>query len=130
MAAGACSPYNEAAGGPPGRGGLPAATKGLEDSMEHLTQLVISESELGNIARILGRLTMETGASHVLLLDKSGQLVSAQGQTDQRDVIGLGALLAGAFSASRQGAQSLGEENFRPIPQQGALRNPYTNLIA
>jgi predicted regulator of Ras-like GTPase activity (Roadblock/LC7/MglB family) len=113
----------------PERGGLPAATKRLEDSMEHLTQLVISESELGNIARILGRLTMETGASHVLLLDKSGQLVSAQGQTDQRDVIGLGALLAGAFSSSRQVAEILGEKDFRHILQQGVHESIYTGLI-
>ncbi len=97
--------------------------------MEHLTQLVISESELGNIARILGRLTMETGASHVLLLDKSGQLVSAQGQTDQRDVIALGALLAGAFSSSRQVAEILGEKDFRHILQQGVHESIYTGLI-
>src|SRR5258706_8533375 len=115
MAPAPCSPYNEATDGPPRRGGLPAATKRLEDSMEHLTQLVISESELGNIARILGRLTMETGASHVLLLDKSGQLVSAQGQTDQRDVIALGALLAGAFSSSRHVAAIPGEQGRRHI---------------
>src|SRR5260370_14908827 len=110
MAPARCSPYKEATDGPPGRGGLPAATKRLEDSMEHLTQLVISESELGNIARILGRLTMETGASHVLLLDKSGQLVSAQGQTSQRDIIGLGALLAGAFSSSPPVGEVLGQK--------------------
>src|SRR5258706_15363229 len=122
MAPAPCSPYNEATDGPPRRGGLPAASKRFEDSMEHLTQLVVSESELGNIARILGRLTMETGASHVLLLDKSGQLVSAQGQTNQRDVIGLGALLAGAFSSSRQVAEILGGEGFFPNPPQGGSR--------
>src|SRR5258707_2313900 len=129
MAPAPSSPYNEATDGPPERGGLPAATKRLEDSMEHLTQLVVSESELGNIARILGRLTMETGASHVLLLDKSGQLVSAQGQTDQRDIIALGALLAGAFSSSRQVAQILGEKDFCHILQQGVHESIYTSLI-
>ena len=97
--------------------------------MEQLSNLVVSESELGNIARVLGRLTLDTGASHVLLLDKSGQLVSAQGQTGQRDIIALGALLAGAFSSSRQVAEILGEKDFRTILQQGVHESMYTSLI-
>nr|MBF6591513.1 roadblock/LC7 domain-containing protein [Ktedonobacterales bacterium] len=68
--------------------------------MEQLANIVISESELGNIARVLGRLGHDTGAGHVLLLDKSGQLISSQGQAGQRDVVSLGALLAGAFSVT------------------------------
>ncbi|MGH2486469.1 MAG: roadblock/LC7 domain-containing protein [Ktedonobacterales bacterium] len=101
----------------------------LEGSMEQLTNLVVSESELGNIARVLGRLTQDTGASHVLLLDKSGQLISTQGQGGQRDVIALGALLAGAFSSSRQVAEILGEKDFRSILQQGVHESMYTSLI-
>ena len=97
--------------------------------MEQLTNLVVSESELGNIARVLGRLTLDTGGSHVLLLDKSGQLIAAQGQTGQRDVIALGALLAGAFSSSRQVAEILGERDFRTILQQGVHESLYTSLI-
>lgn len=97
--------------------------------MEHVTHLVVSESELGNIARILGRLTLDTKATHVLLLDKSGQLISTQGQTGQRDVIALGALLAGAFSSSRQVAEILGEKDFRHILQQGIHESIYTTLI-
>ena len=97
--------------------------------MEQLTNLVVLESEQGNIARVLGRLTLDTGASHVLLLDKSGQLISAQGQTGQHDVIGLGALLAGAFASSRQVAEILGEKDFRSILQQGIYESIYTSLI-
>jgi predicted regulator of Ras-like GTPase activity (Roadblock/LC7/MglB family) len=97
--------------------------------MEHLSNLVVSESELGNIARILGRLTEDTGASQVLLLDKSGQLISAQGQVGQRDMLALGALLAGAFSSSRQVAAILGERDFRDILQQGVHESINTSLI-
>lgn len=97
--------------------------------MEQLTNLVVSESELGNIARVLGRLTLDTGGSHVLLLDKSGQLISAQGQVGQRDIISLGALLAGAFSSSRQVAEILGEKDFRAILQQGVYESIYSSLI-
>lgn len=97
--------------------------------MEQLTNIVVSESELGNIARVLGRVTLDTGASHVLLLDKSGQLIAAQGQSGQRDIIALGALLAGAFSSSRQVAEILGERDFRTILQQGVHESLYTSLI-
>lgn len=97
--------------------------------MEQLTNLVVSENELGNISRVLGRLTLDTSASHVLLLDKSGQLISAQGQVGQRDIIALGALLAGAFSSSRQVAEILGEKDFRNILQQGVYESIYTSLI-
>ncbi len=97
--------------------------------MEQLTNLVVSESDLSNIARVLGRLTLDTSSSHVLLLDKSGQLITAQGQVGQRDIIALGALLAGAFSSSRQVAEILGEKDFRNILQQGVYESIYTSLI-
>ena len=97
--------------------------------MEHLSNLVVSESELGNIARILGRLMQDTGASQVLLLDKSGQLISTQGQVGPRDMLALGALLAGAFSSSRQVAAILGERDFRDILQQGVHESINTSLI-
>jgi predicted regulator of Ras-like GTPase activity (Roadblock/LC7/MglB family) len=64
-----------------------------------------------------------------LLLDKSGQLISAQGQGGQRDTVALGALLAGAFSSSRQVAEILGERDFREILQQGIHESINTTLI-
>lgn len=97
--------------------------------MEHLTHLVVSESELGDIARVLGRLGQETSAGQVLLLDKSGQLISAQGNVGQRDTVALGALLAGAFSSSRQVAEILGERDFRDILQQGVHESINSTLI-
>lgn len=97
--------------------------------MEQLTNLVVSEDELTNIARVLGRLALDTGASYTILLDKSGQLISAHGQQGQRDLTALGALMAGAFSSSRQVAEILGESDFRTILQQGVQESILSNLI-
>lgn len=100
--------------------------------MEQLTNLVVSEGEMANIARVLGRLALDTGASHSILLDKSGQLITAQGQQSQqsqRDLTALGALMAGAFSSSRQVAEILGESDFRTILQQGVQESILSNLI-
>ncbi|HEX8998184.1 MAG TPA: roadblock/LC7 domain-containing protein [Ktedonobacterales bacterium] len=100
--------------------------------MEQLTNLVVTEGELANVTRVLGRLALDTGASYAILLDKSGQLISAQGQqgqTGQRDLTALGALMAGAFSSSRQVAEILGERDFRTILQQGVQESILSNLI-
>lgn len=98
-------------------------------SMEQLTNLVVSEGELTNIARVLGRLALDTGASYTILLDKSGQLIASHGQQGQRDLTALGALMAGAFSSSRQIAEILGESDFRTILQQGVQESILSNLI-
>jgi len=97
--------------------------------MEQLTNLVVSEGELTNIARVLGRLALDTGASYTILLDKSGQLIASHGQQGQRDLTALGALMAGAFSSSRQIAEILGESDFRTILQQGVQESILSNLI-
>lgn len=97
--------------------------------MEQLTNIVVSQGELDMIASLLERLAEDTTASHVLLLDKSGQVISVQEQSGGRDIVALGALLAGAFSSSRQVAEILGERDFRGILQQGMHESIYTSLI-
>lgn len=105
--------------------------------MEQLTNLVVAEDELANIMRVLGRLALDTGATHTLLLDKSGQMIGAHGDaalhsvgvTSQRDLVALGALLAGAFSSSRQVAEMLGERDFHSIIQQGAQESILSALV-
>jgi predicted regulator of Ras-like GTPase activity (Roadblock/LC7/MglB family) len=97
--------------------------------MEHTTNLVVSQGDLGDIARVLGGLSQNTSASSVLLLDKGGQLISNQGQGGQRDIVALGALLAGTFGSSRQVAAILGERDFRSIYQQGLHESIYTSQV-
>jgi predicted regulator of Ras-like GTPase activity (Roadblock/LC7/MglB family) len=97
--------------------------------MEQLTNLVVSETELEHIVHILGRLSSDTSATHTLLLDKSGQVISSQGDPSVRDLVALGALLAGAFSSSRHVAEILGERDFRSILQQGVNESILSGLI-
>jgi len=107
----------------------PKQVRVVEGGMEQLTNIVVSPGELEAIARLLERLAQESSASHVLLLDKSGQVIAAQQQSSERDIVALGALLAGAFSSSRQVAEILGERDFRVILQQGVHESIYTSLI-
>jgi predicted regulator of Ras-like GTPase activity (Roadblock/LC7/MglB family) len=97
--------------------------------MEQLTNLIISDHELGVISTALNRLMNDTNATSVMLIDKSGQVISTQGTGARRNATSLGALLAGAFSSSRHVAELLGEKDFRTIFQQGVHENIYTTMI-
>lgn len=97
--------------------------------MEQLTNLIISDTELVFISNALVKLMNDTSASSVMLLDKSGQVISTQGATTRRNATSLGALLAGAFSSSRHVAELLGEKDFRTIFQQGVHENIYTTMV-
>lgn len=97
--------------------------------MEQLTNLIISDHELDTIANALNKLMSGTSATSVMLLDKSGQVVSSHGTTTKRNETSLGALLAGAFSSSRHVAELLGEKDFRTIFQQGVHENIYTTMV-
>ena len=97
--------------------------------MEQLTNLIISDHELDTISNALNKLMSDTSATSVMLLDKSGQVVSSQGTSTKRNATSLGALLAGAFSSSRHVAELLGEKDFRTIFQQGVHENIYTTMV-
>src|SRR5690348_15213556 len=97
--------------------------------MEQLTNLVISDRELAIISTALNKLMNDTSASSVMLLDKSGQVITSLGASTRQNATALGALLAGAFSSSRHVAELLGETDFRAIFQQGIHESIYTSLI-
>jgi predicted regulator of Ras-like GTPase activity (Roadblock/LC7/MglB family) len=97
--------------------------------MEQLTNLVISDRDLTTISAVLQKLMNDTNATSVLLLDKSGQVVTVQGTGARRDVTTLGALLAGVFSSSREVAKLLDEKDFRNIFQQGVQENIFTSMV-
>jgi|SRR5579859_1307731 predicted regulator of Ras-like GTPase activity (Roadblock/LC7/MglB family) len=94
-----------------------------------LTSLIVSERETRLIEDCLERLVDDTGANYSMLLDKSGQVVAAQGDTARQDITALGALLAGTFASSREVARLLKEKDFRVLFQQGIKENIFTELI-
>jgi predicted regulator of Ras-like GTPase activity (Roadblock/LC7/MglB family) len=97
--------------------------------MEQLTNLIISDRELTAILAALSKLMNDTSASSVMLLDKSGQVITAQGASTRQNATALGALLAGAFSSSRHVAELLGEKDFRTIFQQGVNESIFTTMV-
>lgn len=81
--------------------------------------LVLTEAGVNALNALLAQLQQETGARAVLLIEKSGQLITAQGQTSTLDTMSLAALISGSFASTRALARLLGEKNFRMMFQQG-----------
>ncbi|MEO8287815.1 MAG: roadblock/LC7 domain-containing protein [Chloroflexota bacterium] len=91
--------------------------------------LIISEDDGRRIRKQLDRMLMESGASTTLLLDKSGEVISARGEQLPKDLDVMGALLAGTFATSREIARMREENEFRTLYQQGSQENTLTELV-
>jgi predicted regulator of Ras-like GTPase activity (Roadblock/LC7/MglB family) len=81
--------------------------------------LVLTEAGVNALNAMTSQLQQETGARAVLLIEKSGQLITAQGQTGTLDTLSLAALISGSFASTRALARLLGEKNFKMMFQQG-----------
>ncbi len=95
-----------------------------------LTSMIVPPDEVARIEDVLSRLVDETGGNHALLLDKSGQVIAAQGDTNRQDTTALGALIAGTFASSREVAKLLREKDFKILFQQGVRENLFIALIS
>lgn len=85
---------------------------------------VLPTQQLDEIERHLSRLYDKTGASCVLLIDISGQLISCQGSTESVDLAGLAALAASDMAAVTEMARLVGErDQFKLILHEGENHN-------
>ena len=94
-----------------------------------LTSLIVGEEESDLIARCLARLMEETGATYSMLLDRAGQILAANGDVHEGEMMHLGALLAGTYASSREMARLLREDNFRVLVQEGAREKIFTETV-
>lgn len=81
--------------------------------------LVLTEAGVNALNGMTLQLQQDTGARAVLLIEKSGQLITAQGQTSTLDTLSLAALISGSFASTKALARLLGEKNFKTLFQQG-----------
>jgi hypothetical protein len=91
--------------------------------------LIVSEEDSKRIKRQLDRMIIEAGANTTILLDKSGEVISARGDKLPKDLDVMGALLAGTFATSRELARMREAEKFHTLYQQGATENTLTEMI-
>lgn len=94
-----------------------------------LHDVVIHEGDAEKINAVLTTFLGESGATEVLLIDRSGQLLAATGANRALDTVSISALAAGAFSSTGALAQLLGETEFTVLFHQGNKESMHVSTV-
>ncbi len=94
------------------------------------TNLIILDEDFRRINACLSRLNQEARSKAVFLIDKNGQLISAQGETAGLDTTSLASLTAGNIAATGGLAQLLGEKEFSILFHEGERDNLHISIVA
>ena len=100
-----------------------------KDSDLRESRLVFYRNDLGKIDRVLQEFVRLSGSSSVLLVDKEGHMITRAGKMPSFDQDTISALVAGSFSATREMAHLLGEQEFSALYHQGERDNIQLSLI-
>lgn len=87
--------------------------------------LVLTEEGIRGLNNTLGNFVLDSGAKAILLIDKSGQMIAAQGETSAFDTMSISALITGSFNSTKAIATLLGEAEFKTMFQQGQTSSIY-----
>lgn len=79
--------------------------------------------------QILSQLVERSGALTTLLITKDGVSIEQSGDTSYLNTSAMAALIAGMFSATREVARLVGEEQFSILLQQGENRHIHISLV-
>lgn len=99
------------------------------------TRLVFYRDDIDRINRVLEEYNKLAKAKSNILIDKEGHAVTEVGQqgafsSGSFDTDTLGALVAGAFAATKLIARLIGEEEFKHLSHQGKKDHVQLTLIA
>jgi predicted regulator of Ras-like GTPase activity (Roadblock/LC7/MglB family) len=78
---------------------------------------------------IMSDLVVRSGALTALVITKEGVLEDEAGDTSYLNTTAMAALVAGMFSATREVARLVGEQQFSILLQQGETRHIHISLI-
>ena len=91
--------------------------------------IVITKKDIEKINLCLNKMVLSSLAHSVLLIDRSGQLITQHGNTPDIDILSLSALTAANFGATAEIARILGEEEFTLLFHKGRSENVYFTAI-
>jgi predicted regulator of Ras-like GTPase activity (Roadblock/LC7/MglB family) len=91
--------------------------------------IIITKKDLDEINFCLTKMVSSSFAHSVLLIARSGQLITHQGNTLDIDISALSALTAANFGATSEIARLLGEEEFTLLFHKGRSENVYFSAI-
>jgi len=91
--------------------------------------VVIHESDAARIEAALSQFLADSAASAALLIDRSGQPLAQCGTSPALDTASMGALAAGAFSATAALARLLGESEFSVLFHEGKHESLHVSTV-
>lgn len=91
--------------------------------------LILHEEDTRRLNVVLTQIVDGAHVSCILLINKSGRLVTAQSETSKYDRTSLAALAAGNFASSGTLAQMIGESEFGSTYQKGKRTHVYSTLL-
>jgi predicted regulator of Ras-like GTPase activity (Roadblock/LC7/MglB family) len=83
----------------------------------------------GDLKPILSEMISKSNALTALVVSKEGISIAESGDTSYLNTTALAALVAGMFSATREVARLVGEQQFSILLQQGEKRHIHISLI-
>ncbi len=89
------------------------------------TNWKVFEEDYWAISTTLQELLKNSNATSVLLLDKTGQLISSVGEPPEFDMHSFASLCAADFEANAQLAKLIGEKDFSTLYHQGSNESMY-----
>ena len=93
------------------------------------TQIVLFEEDSKRLSQACLRLQQDAYARAVFLLDKDGQLLASEGETEGLDITSLASLTAGNIAATGGLAKLLGEKEFPVQVHEGDKESIHISLI-
>jgi len=89
----------------------------------------VFEKDYWAINTTLEELLDNSNSKSILLLDKTGQLISSVGQQPQFDLYSFASLCAADFEANAQLAKLVGEKDFSTLYHQGSNESMYLSRV-
>jgi predicted regulator of Ras-like GTPase activity (Roadblock/LC7/MglB family) len=78
---------------------------------------------------LLTKLIDNSRADCIMLINKSGRLITSQSESSDFDKTSLAALVAGSFASTTAIANMIGESEFRELFHQGKKRHTYICMV-
>jgi predicted regulator of Ras-like GTPase activity (Roadblock/LC7/MglB family) len=95
-----------------------------------LSNFLLNESEHSRIKSILAKIQEELQADLVLLIDRSGQQIAAEGSLVDFDLTAIASLAAANLAATEGLAHLVGESQFAALHHQGNYRSIHITSVA
>jgi predicted regulator of Ras-like GTPase activity (Roadblock/LC7/MglB family) len=91
--------------------------------------VILTRDDAHRLNLVLTKLVDSARIDCVMLINKSGRLLTSQSETADFDRTSLAALIAGAFASTTAVANMIGESEFTALYHQGKKRNTHICLV-